>query len=218
MSEEVRMAGCCSRNVGAVVLAAVTAVRLSRMRAAAADDVGVAPPIEVRGVYGGVPTEILDRGRSLSDYGINAVWVGSGRLTREGVALLKRQGAKVFAEFNTMHDAAYLKDHPDAAPVGMAGRPPDGWQGVCPTHPGYRAARMAAFRRTLRDFDIDGIWLDYHHAHASWEQAEPVLPETCFCPRCLARFARETGNDLPERPTPDLARAVLGPHREEWVN
>jgi hypothetical protein len=179
------------------------------------------PSVEVRGVYGGVPTQIVDRGRSLSDYGINAVWIGSGGLTREGIALLKRQGAKVLAEFNSMHDSGYLKDHPDAAPVGADGRPcppPDGWQGVCPTHSAYREARMAAFRRTLRDFEVDGIWLDYHHAHASWEQAEPVLPDTCFCPRCLARFEQATGVDLPDRPILEVARWLLGPGREAWVN
>jgi hypothetical protein len=191
------------------------------MRAGGAEgEAGAGPMLEVRGVYGGIPTQILDRGRSLSDYGINAVWVGSGVLTREGIALLRRQGAKIFAEFNTMHDGAYLKDHPDAAPVGSDGKPcppPDGWQGLCPTHPGYRAARMAAFRQALREFEVDGIWLDYHHAHASWEQAEPVLPDTCFCARCLARFAQETGIALPDRPTPALARSLLGPHREEWI-
>ena len=154
-SEEVRMAGRSSRNVGAVVLVAVAAVGMCRMRAGGAEgEAGAGPAqVEVRGVYGGVPTQILDRGQSLADYGINAVWVGSGGLTREGVALLKRQGAKVFAEFNTMHDAAYLKDHPDAAPVGTDGKPcppPDGWQGVCPTHPGYREARMEAFRQGPR--------------------------------------------------------------------
>ena len=116
-----------------------------------------------------------------------------------------------------MHDAAYLKDHPDAAPVGTDGKPcppPDGWQGVCPTHPGYREARMEAFRKALSDFEIDGIWLDYHHAHASWEQAVPNLPDTCFCARCLARFERGDGH-RPARPAdagagPDAARAAQG--------
>ncbi len=176
--------------------------------------------VEVRGIYGGVPTQILDRGKSLADYGVNAVWIGSGGLTRERVALVKRQGAKVFAEFNTMHEAAYLKDNPDAAPVGTDGKPcppPDGWQGVCPTHPGYRKDRMEAFRKALGDFEVDGIWLDYHHAHASWEQAVPNLPDTCFCARCLAQFGRETGVDLPDRPTPELASMLLGPRKAEWV-
>jgi hypothetical protein len=213
-----------SSHVAAVVCLAASAVGFSRMTAGPAETehgVGASPKVEIRGIYGGVPTEILNRGRSLSDYGINAVWVGSGGLTREGVAMIRRQGAKVFAEFNTMHDADFLEDHPDAAPVGTDGKPcppPDGWQGVCPTHPGYRAARMTAFRRTLNDFEIDGIWLDYHHSHASWEQAVPNLPDTCFCARCLGQFAQETGVALPALTIPELARWLLGPRRTAWVN
>jgi hypothetical protein len=179
-----------------------------------------APQVAVRGIYGGVPTQILERGRSLADLGVNAVWIGSGSLTRERIEWLRNQGAQVFAEFNTMHDAAYLKEHPDAAPVGTDGRicpPPDGWQGLCPTHPDYRKTRMAEFRRILTEFAIDGIWLDYHHAHASWEQAVPNLPDTCFCDRCLARFAQEARIPLPDRPKAELARMLLGPLRTEWV-
>lgn len=178
------------------------------------------PHIEVRGLYGGVPTQILAQGQSLGDYGLNAVWIGSGGLEPEAVKRLQAQGAKVYAEFNTMHEASYRKEHPDAAPVGTDGLPcpaPDGWQGVCPTHPGYRSQRMAAFRRVLQDFPVDGVWLDYHHAHASWEQAEPKLPDTCFCTRCLDRFERDTGQALPEAGTPILARELLGPRREAWI-
>ena len=102
-----------------------------------------------------------------------------------------------------MHDAAYLKDHPDAAPVGSDGkparRPTAGRASARPT-PATAGRGWRRSGRALADFDIDGIWLDYHHAHASWEQAVPKLPDTCFCARCLARFARETGVDLPDRP------------------
>ena len=208
-------------QVGAVVVVVLASLGLSRITTAGE---GSPPPprpwVEIRGVYGGVPTEIFDRGKSLSDYGVNAVWIGSGGLNAESIARLKRQGARVFAEFNTMHDASYLKDHPDAAPVGTDGEPcppPEGWQGICPTHPGYRKARMAAFRETVREFEIDGIWLDYHHAHASWERADPELPDTCFCPRCLALFEQSSGVELPDRPTSEVSRLLLGPHRQAWV-
>jgi hypothetical protein len=76
---------------------------------------------------------------------------------------------------------------------------------------------MNAFHKALADFAIDGIWLDYHHAQASWEQAVPNLPETCFCDRCLARFQREAGVDLPEKTTPERAARLLGPLKAEWV-
>ena len=178
------------------------------------------PHLEIRGIYGGVPVELLAEGKTLDDHGINAVFMGSGGLTAERIALLKKHDAKVFAEFNTMHVAGYLKERPDAAPVGVDGKvcpPPQGWQGVCPTHPGYRKYRMDAFRKVLSDFEIDGIWLDYHHSHASWERAVPDMPDTCFCERCIAEFARETKTDLPDETPPELARLLLGKHKGEWV-
>ncbi len=178
------------------------------------------PHVTIRGVYGGVPEELLQQGKTLADHGINAIWIGSGGLTAQRVALLKQHGARVFAEFNTMHVAGYLKDHPDAAPVGADGQvcpPPNGWQGICPTHPGYRQSRMTDFRRVLRDFEIDGIWLDYHHSHASWEQAVPNMPDTCFCQRCVAQFSHQTHTKLPDESLPRLAEMLLDRHAEAWV-
>jgi hypothetical protein len=194
---------------------------------AAADEPSVAanprPHIAIRGIYGGVPTQILDRGKTLEDYGVNAIWVGSGSATRALVTSLKTGSPrlKVFAEFNTMHEAGYLKDHPEARPAGRDGRvspPPDGWQGVCPTDPGYRRERMDAFGRLLRDVPVDGVWLDYHHAHASWEQAQPNLPDTCFCARCLSQYQRATGKLLPESPVAERARLLLGEQKKAWVD
>jgi hypothetical protein len=176
--------------------------------------------LEIRGIYGGVPTQIFEHGQTLADYGINAVWIGSASLDAAQIAQLHRQGAKVFAEFNTLHDASFLKQHPDAAPVGSDGQvcpPPDGWQGVCPTHPAYRQARMQAFRKALATFEIDGIWLDYHHAMASWEQAIPNLPDTCFCKRCIEQFERKTGTSLPNGSIAEQARALLGKEKQTWI-
>jgi hypothetical protein len=76
---------------------------------------------------------------------------------------------------------------------------------------------MDAFRRLLRDFALDGVWLDYHHAHGSWEQAVPNLPDTCFCERCLSRFQKETGVTLPSSSTAERARLLLSTERRRWV-
>jgi hypothetical protein len=177
--------------------------------------------IKIRGIYGGVPTQLFEQGKTLADYGVNAIFLGSGSITAETLALLKQHGARVFAEFNTMHEAGFLKEHPEAAPVGADGKispPPDGWQGVCPTHGGYRQYRMGAFRHVLEKHEVDGMWLDYHHSHASWEQAAPNLPDTCFCDRCVARFSSDTGTHLPKEPTAQLFRRLLGEHQEAWTN
>jgi len=145
------------RFMFALVLAAGTVIPCSSQASPPGDAAPAPRPwVEIRGIYGGIPSQILERGKTLRDYGVNAVWIGSDGASREVVESLKARepGVKVFAEFNTMHVAGYLAEHPDAAPVGVDGKacpPPDGWQGVCPTHPGYRTARMDAFRKALRE-------------------------------------------------------------------
>jgi hypothetical protein len=180
------------------------------------------PHITIRGVYGGVPQQIFDRGETLDDFGINAIWIGSASVSEKLVTELKSRSKtlKVFVEFNTMHEAGYLKDHQDARPIGPDGQvspPPDGWQGVCPTHSGYRRDRMQAFRKVLAAAPIDGVWLDYHHAHANWEQAAPELPETCFCDRCVSLFQRDTRISLPAEPNAARAKRILESHKPLWV-
>lgn len=201
------------------LLVATGAMALSLFSVRAADP-QPRPHVVLRGIYGGVPTTLLENGGTLADSAVNAIWMGSGSVTSARVDLLRAQGAKVFAEFNTLHDATYLKAHPEAAPVGPDGNvspPSDGWQGVCPSHPGYRRNRMDEFRRVLATYEIDGIWLDYHHGHASWEQAVPNLPETCFCLNCRTKFEADTGIKLPARPVSELAAQLLGVHRTKWV-
>ena len=176
--------------------------------------------VAVRGVYGGVPDLLMAEGRTLADAGVNAVWIGEQGITAERVAALRAQGARVFAEFNTLHRAEYLKEHPDAAPVGADGEvapAPHDWQGICPTHEAYRAWRMQAFRRLLETHALDGVWLDYHHAHASWERADPALPDTCFCARCLARFEADTGTALGGRGGAAAAAWLLAEKRAAWT-
>ena len=176
--------------------------------------------VEVRGVYGGIPGEEKD-GASLSDFGVTAVFLNSRSITAETVEAVHSQGAGIFAEFNTLHQAEYLEAHPDAAPVGRDGKvspPASGWQGICPTHPGYRMERMQEFRQLLNSFSLDGVWLDYHQAHANWELAEPVMPDTCFCDRCLGRFSADTGIELPQGSTGDISSYILDEHGDEWIS
>jgi hypothetical protein len=174
----------------------------------------------MRGIYGGIPSEILNSDKGLRGYGVNAIFISSVAITAERANLIRAQGARVFAEFNTMHVGEYLKERPEAAPVGPDGSvspPPGGWQGICPTHRDYRRNRMNAFEAILRDCAVDGVWLDYHHSHASWERAEPLMPDTCFCARCIAQFQKETGIRLPDQPVSELARRLLTEHRMRWI-
>jgi len=205
---------------GAAYLGLVALTALAAEVPAGSGVPGPRPWVTMRGVYGGLPTQLMADGMTLPESGINAVFIGSGAVTDGMIATLHEQGVRLFAEFNTMHVGGYLKDHPDAAPVGVDGKvcpAPHGWQGVCPTHEDYRRYRMEEFCELLTRHAVDGVWLDYHHSHASWERAEPAMPDTCFCERCVAKFAADTGTRLPRRSRSGLARAILRRHRDAWV-
>ena len=47
------------------------------------------PYVTVRGIYGGVPEELLAAGGTLADAGVNAVWIGSGSLDCEQIRRLR---------------------------------------------------------------------------------------------------------------------------------
>ena len=156
------------------------------------------PPPQ-RALYGGVPKG-LDSPEEAADYGLDAVFIAADKLTPERVSTLQKAGLAVYAEFNSMHHLASMEGFDDLQPVGPDGQvldPPHGWRGVCPTHSGYHDARLGAFREVV-SLEITGVWLDYHHAQASWERTEPLFQESCYCERCLAAFAAHSGLDLPQ--------------------
>ncbi len=132
------------KHCAAGAIAAGTALATTSAPAQTPTSTNARPWIAVRGIYGGFPSQILDRGESLAEYGVNAIWVGSGGLKAEQIDRYHKLGVQVFAEFNSMHAAQYLKESPDAAPTGPDGQPsppPNGWQGVSPFHAGYRRER-----------------------------------------------------------------------------
>src|SRR4051794_7542712 len=83
------------RGPSAGAVASVWLGLLAVSPAAPAEEPGARPNVEVRGVYGGVPTSLLDRGPLPAESGIDAVWVGSGSLGGTDLGRLKRQGVKV---------------------------------------------------------------------------------------------------------------------------
>ncbi len=174
--------------------------------------------IAVRGGYAS-PKPFWEAGARLDEYGINAVFVHSGSLSAELIARARAEGAKVYAEFPTLNGKGYVERHPEAWPINERGErePPATWfMGVCPTEPKFRAFRMRELEQLLERFEIDGVWMDYVHWHAQFEEPEPVLPETCFSPTCLAAFEAATGIRLPEGATSERARWILANHEKAW--
>ena len=174
--------------------------------------------IEIRGIYGN-PKPFWDKGINLSDLGVNAVFVHSGAINSGLITRARSEGLKVFAEFATLNGKNYVDKHPEAWAINEKGEKAEAaswFMGVCPTEPGFRAYRKGLLRDLLNNHDVDGVWLDYVHWHAQFEEPEPILPETCFCENCLSSFSTATGIQIPAGTTSRKAQWVLQNRDEEW--
>ena len=174
--------------------------------------------MEMRGVYGH-PNAFWKTGARLNEYGINAVFVHGGSINADLVARVRSEGAKIYAEFATLNGKGYVEKHPEAWPIDATGQraPAATWfLGACPTEPGFRAYRMKQLAELLEKHALDGVFMDYLHWHAQFEDPNPVLPETCFSPTCLREFSRKTGIRLPAGSAAEQAKWILGRHEKEW--
>ena len=88
-----------------------------------------------------------------------------------------------------------MAKHPEAHPIDETGQPvarATWFMGACPTDPGFRTFRMDELRAFLSDYDVDGVWIDYLHWHAQFEDPYPQLYKICFNESCLDSFQAAT--------------------------
>jgi hypothetical protein len=148
--------------------------------------------IEIRGIYGH-PKPLWDKGYSLPDLGINAVFVHGGSIDSALIERAKSESIKVYAEFATLNGKNYVEEHPEAWAINEKGEQVEAaswFMGVCPTEPGFRENRINQMRKMQNDYDISGVWMDYVHWHAQFEEPEPIMPETCICNHCLTTISK----------------------------
>ncbi len=173
---------------------------------------------EIRGIYGN-PKALWEKGYRLDEIGVNAIFVHSGSIRPDMMRRARSEGAKVFAEFATLNGKNYVNEHPEAWAINEKGQRVEAaswFMGVCPTEPGFRRYRFDQRRNLLTNFDLDGVWMDYVHWHAQFEEPEPILPETCFCDHCLNRFSKEYHIEIPAGSTAEKAQWVLSREETKW--
>lgn len=171
-----------------------------------------------KGVYGD-PAAFLSNGMTFHALGINAVFVRSSSLTHELVSAAREGDVRVYVEFPTLNGKDYLTDHPEAWPINEKGeRAPaaDWFMGICLTDPGFRKHREDQLANLLREYAVDGVWLDYLHWHAQFETPDPILPETCFCERCVRQFQDKKSVPVPEGDMDYRARWILTNADSVW--
>lgn len=180
----------------------------------------------IKGVFGLPVGNAAFQGKSydeisgyLKSLNINAV-IGVP-LDAELIDALHRQNIKVYAEVGIFAGEEYWIKNPDSRPVNSRGQPiarQDWYCGLCPTQEWLRKEKLQAIREIAKNFDVDGIWLDFIRYPCHWEVISPVLEETCFCPTCIEKFRADTGISLPPDliATQDKAAFILSAHSRQW--
>jgi len=174
--------------------------------------------VEIRGIYGH-PKPFWNKGISLSKLGVNAIFVHSGSIDQVMMEKAKAEGLLVFAEFATLNGKNYVENHPEAWAINEKGEKVQAaswFMGVCPTNPGFRKYRFDQLRTLLNTYDLDGVWMDYVHWHAQFEEPKPILPETCFCDNCTNNFSKDTGIEIIDTAIPKKAQWILNNHDKSW--
>jgi hypothetical protein len=177
-------------------------------------------PQPVLGTYGH-PKAFWDRGGQLGEYGVNAAFIHAAAINAETVERVRSEGCLVFAEFATLNGkyGDYVKNHPEAHPIDDTGNPapPATWfMGVCPTNQAFREYRMAALRELLTNFDVDGVWMDYLHWHAQFEDPYPVFVKTCFNDSCVSAFDAWAELEVPGDTIPERAEWIFTNAAKQW--
>lgn len=182
-------------------------------RPVAADQAGT-----VRGMYGVSGADLNRTIAMLRPAGVTHVFAPPDQAI---ITRLKREGFRVFLTLNVFGGTAAWERFPDAVPITAAGTPvPARFGGVCPTHFTWREERLALAAAWLRQFGagIDGLWLDFARYPGRWESSRPEIPDTCFCPRCLALFQVEKGVRMPDGLKTAAAAAWIHDHAEaQWL-
>ncbi len=174
--------------------------------------------IDIRGIYGS-PDAFWKKGLQLKQLGVNAIFIHHGSINETMMTRAKAEGLMVFAEFATLNGKNYVEQHPEAWAIDNTGKkvePATWFMGVCPTEPAFREHRRTELRTLLRKFDLGGVWMDYLHWHAQFEDPRPILPETCFCERCLSRFQDASNIQLPQGSTSKKAEWILRNQDSIW--
>ncbi len=174
----------------------------------------------IKGIYAH-PKPFWEQNLRLDDYGVNATFIHSTEIDEATLQRAQREGCKVFAEFATLNGkyGNYAYDHPEAHPMDDQGNqvPPATWfLGACPTDPGFRSFRMQALKELLAKYPLDGVWMDYIHWHAQFEDPYPQLVKTCFNDSCLNAFQIWANCEIEGKSTSEKSKWIFMNKAREW--
>lgn len=144
------------------------------------------------------------------------------------VEALRKHGFRVIQTSTVFFDPPSLERFPDARPIDADGRvqvPFDWYSGICPTHEGHLAEKVAKLRRVVAELQPSALFLQFFRYPGFWENwtwsPDYVFSNGdrfCFCDRCRSAFAQSLGIALPVGDIATQASDILANHAEAWTD
>ncbi|MCJ7487721.1 MAG: hypothetical protein MUQ25_16375 [Candidatus Aminicenantes bacterium] len=165
--------------------------------------------------------------RQWRDLGVNTLFVSETLLGNADFrGLARTNGMTLFLIFPVFQNPEALKEDPALAAVTAAGAPArEEWvEFVCPAREDYLSRRAGHLRDLVAEFGPDVVSLDFIRYFVFWEKVAPdrapeSLPQTCFCPVCLAGFEKEMGARIPSElvTTAEKSNWILETRAVDWT-
>lgn len=168
--------------------------------------------------------ELFEEWRSL---GINTAFVsvalGSQKEFRE---LANRNDISIFLILPIFYNPDELQKRPDLFAITDSGeKANEDWVSfVCPTREDYRRQRIEYTKDLIRQFNPDGLSLDFIRYFVFWEKVYQdrtlnSLANTCFDASCLDKFQKDTKIRIPQgiSDVREKAKWIIEHHVREWT-
>jgi hypothetical protein len=139
----------------------------------------------------------------------------------------REHGTSTFVIFPVFFNPEAIAESPGIAATNRDGKAAaEEWvEFVCPSREKYRQEVVEHARQLVRQYQPDGISIDFIRHFVYWEKVYPdrdpaTLPVSCFDSLCLSHFQTEMETFLPDTlsSVPEKANWILEHHKEAWTN
>lgn len=161
------------------------------------------------------------------DLGINAAFSSKDLIANEEyMREAKAFGISTFVIFPVFFNPDELAGSPELFALTTDGKKArEEWvEFVCPSREAYRKQMVEHAVQIIRDYNPDGISIDFIRHFVFWEKVYPdrdpsTLPLTCFDSLCLDHFQSEAGLHIPESLStiPKKSSWILEHHKDAWI-
>lgn len=168
--------------------------------------------------------ELFEEWRSL---GINTALVSASLISnQEFRSLAEKNNIATFIIIPIFYNPEELKKRPDLFAITDAGKKAnEEWVSfICPSRQDYRSERTEYVKDLVREYNPEGISLDFIRYFVYWEKVYPdrtlsSLPNTCFDSHCVEKFQKASKIDIPQElaDTSEKASWIIENHLPEWT-